>query len=152
MSTFSSKVKVECNKQGDLISQSPRVSKWGWIRVTQTRYLIEEDSNILKPIFCSALVQGYIRDLRQLDWHNGMELPGKIVFRDSMTPYRSVKPEKDYKIAGRTGIICTVDGKPIYRKYFYTEDDYLEDVFIPCDETCREKIKSVYLIPEILPQ
>jgi hypothetical protein len=36
-----------------------------------------------------------------------------------LVPFNAENPEKDYKMAGSTGIVCCVDGQPIYRKTFY---------------------------------
>src|SRR6056297_2528164 len=108
------KVIITANKKGELISRSPRNPNWGWIRVTQKRYIFDENTGIIKTRFCSALVQGQLNDLQKLGWKEGMELEGKIAFKDSLAPLREHNPEKDYKVAGQTGIICTVDDRPIY--------------------------------------
>ena len=36
-------------------------------------------------------------------------------------------------MAGDTGIVCCVDGQPIYRKTFFTKDQTAEDVLIAHD-------------------
>ena len=51
-------------------------------------------------------------------------------------------PEKDYKIAGKTGIVCCQDGQPVYRKTFYTLNTNAEDVAVAHNNT--EDIKAAY--------
>ena len=45
-------------------------------------------------------------------------------------PFSKNDPDRDYKIAGDTGIICCRDGEPIYRKAFYSMDPTEQDVLI----------------------
>lgn len=143
------KVKVEANREGNLISISKNNPEWGWIRLTQTRHILDEETGVMKTQYCSALVQGRIEDLEKLGWEDGMELEGKIIFKDSMTPFRKVNPEKDFKVAGKSGIACTVNGKHIYRKYFYTRNPDAKDVFIQHDEDCRQAIAAAYNESEV---
>ena len=139
-----SKVHVEANQQGNLISVSPSNSNWGWIRVVQTRNLINEETGVLKSTTVSALIQGTIKDLKQLNWVHGQELDGIITFKDSFTPFRKNNPEKDFKIAGSSGIVCSVEGQPIYRKYMYHTNPKTVDIYIQHDDNCKALIKQVY--------
>ena len=141
---MNSKVTVEANQQGDVITKSPKKANWGWIRVTQTRAILDEETGIIKTIFCSALVQGWINDLTALNWKDGQQLEGKIIFKDSMTPFRSKNSEADIKIAGRTGVACTLNGEPIYRKYFYSANPDAQDVLIKPDRSCQDDIRDAY--------
>ena len=43
--SMNSKVKVEANKAGQLISVSPNNPQWGWIRVTQNRNVLDIESD-----------------------------------------------------------------------------------------------------------
>ena len=142
---MNSKVKVEANKQGDLISRSPNSPQWGWIRVTQMRNVLQEETGIIRPVFCSALVQGKISDLKRLGWKDGMELDGKIIFKDSLTPFRKVNSDKDFKVAGNSGIVCSLEGQAIYRKYLYSANPAAQDVVIEHDAACRLQIRQAYL-------
>ena len=51
-------------------------------------------------------------------------------------------PERDYKIAGKTGIVCCQDGQPIYRKTFYTLNSSAEDVLVSHNNI--EDIRAAY--------
>ena len=48
----------------------------------------------------------------------------------SLEPFSNNDPDRDFKYAGETGIICAVDGQPIYRKTFFVADANAEDVLI----------------------
>ncbi len=39
-------------------------------------------------------------------------------------------PDRDLKIAGSTGIPCTLDDQPIYRQSFYTTNESAQDQLI----------------------
>lgn len=139
-----SSVTVEANPEGDVITKSPNNPDWGWIRVIQNRHLFDETSGILKIVFCSALVQGRLKDLRKLRWKNGQILPGKIIYKDSLEPYRKVDSHRDFKIAGKTGIVCSINGNPIYRKYFYSANPEAQDTHLNHDGVCKECIRNEY--------
>lgn len=143
--SMNSKVKVEANKARQLISVSPNNPQWGWIRVTQNRNVLDVESGIIRSTFCSALVLGTINDLEKLNWTDGQELEGIIIFKDSMTPFNKKDPEKDLKVAGKSGIVLTHDGQPIYRKYMYSPNLNAQDVYIPHDEECHNDIVAAYL-------
>ena len=113
-----SKVKVTANEAGQVVIVSKENQEYGHIRVEQKRTIISDKGWVtVKPI--SALVHGTVDELEQLGWENGQELPGKIVIKESLVPFNTDNPERDYKIAGKTGIVCCLDGQPIYRKTFF---------------------------------
>ncbi len=141
---MNSKVKVEANKSGELISKSPNNPEWGWIRVTQNRNVLDVESGIIKSVFCSALVLGSVKDLAKLNWKDGQELEGIIIFKDSMTPFNKKDPDRDLKVAGKSGIVLTNGGQPIYRKYMYSPNPNAQDVYIPHDQECRDDIAASY--------
>lgn len=141
---MNSNVKVEANQQGELISKSPNNPKWGWIRVTQDRHMLQEDTGIIHMINVSALVMGTLSDLKKLRWKIDQTLPGTIYIKDSMKPFRYDSPEKDLKVAGKSYVICTVNGQFIYRKYLYSINPMTPDIIIEHDHTCKLKIKEAY--------
>lgn len=59
-----------------------------------------------------------------------------------MTPFNEKDPERDYKVAGKTGIVCTLDDQPIYRKAFYTLNMEAYDVTVGHNNT--EAIRAEY--------
>jgi hypothetical protein len=78
----------------------------------------------------SALIHGRIDDLLALEWQKDQEIPGKIIFKESLNPFHPYDLLKDLKIAGKTGVSCKLNGQPIYRKTFYTTKMSIEDVTI----------------------
>jgi L-ascorbate metabolism protein UlaG (beta-lactamase superfamily) len=63
----------------------------------------------------------------------GQELPGRVVIRESLKPFNDKDPSRDLKIAGDTGVVCKVNGQPIYRKTIYTDVAAVEEVQIAHD-------------------
>jgi hypothetical protein len=113
-----SKVRVTANEAGNVVIVSKENQEYGHIRVEQKRTIISDKGWVtVKPI--SALVHGTVNELKELGWENGEELPGKIVIKESLVPFNIDNPERDYKIAGKTGIVCCLDGQPLYRKTFF---------------------------------
>jgi hypothetical protein len=113
-----SKVKVTANEAGDVVIASKENATYGHIRVEQKRTVIS-DKGWVKVKHISALLHGTVAELESLEYSDGQMLPGKIVIKESLIPFNASNPEGDYKIAGKTGIVCCVDGQPIYRKTFY---------------------------------
>ena len=68
-------------------------------------------------------------------YEEGNEVEGKIVVVESLTPFNPVNPEKDLKIAGDTGVVCCIDGQPIYRQCYFTPNEKAKDVFISHDNS-----------------
>lgn len=69
-------------------------------------------------------------DLQNLQLNVNTPLTGKIIVKESLTPFSNNDPDRDLKMAGETGIICAVEGEPIYRKTFFVADATAEDVLI----------------------
>lgn len=127
-----SKVKVTANEAGDVIVMSKDNSKYGHIRVDQKRTMIS-DKGWVKVKGVSALLHGTVEELASLGYEDGQTLPGKIVIKESLVPFNTTNPEVDYKIAGTTGIVCCVEGQPIYRKAFYNPSGNDQDETIAHD-------------------
>ena len=85
------------------------------------------------------MIQGHIEDLKSEGYFSGQELSGKIVVLEALTPFNKKNPERDIKQAGNTGIVCTVDGQPIYRKTLYTIISNVTDQLIKHDNTAQMK-------------
>jgi len=65
-----------------------------------------------------------------MEFSANQALQGKITVREQLEPFSSNDPDRDYKYAGDTGIICCVDGQPIYRKTFFVTDMNAHDILI----------------------
>lgn len=126
---FNSTVKVTGTESGQVVIPSDNNTAFAHIRVTQRRNFVD-DRGWLKKKDLSALILGETADLSEMSFFPGQELPGKIVIKESLFPFNVNNPEKDYKFAGDTGVVCCLDGQPIYRRAFYDATGKDEDVFI----------------------
>ena len=131
---MNTKVRVTANAEGNVVSLSTENPNYGFIRVEQTRMMYNDKGWATKKVI-SALIYGEASDLTSMGYFNGQELPGKIVIKESLEAFNRVTPEKDYKIAGKTGIICCIDGQPIYRKTFYNPSGNDQDDTIAHDNS-----------------
>jgi hypothetical protein len=114
--SMNSKVKVAANATtGAIVNVSENNPDYAYIRLEQTKAIVD-DNGFLKNRTISALLQGDTQDLRDLAWFDGQEVSGKICIKESLEPFNSKNPERDLKKAGDTGIVCSVEGSPIYRK------------------------------------
>ena len=145
-----SKVKVTGDATGNVVIPSKTNPEWGHIRVEQDR-IVTDDRGFARRKKISALIAGTVADLKGFRWKAGQEIEGTIIFREQLTPFNPKDSGRDYKMAGKTGIVCCVYGEPIYRKTFYREDSEAKDVFI-IDEhgavvthTNGEEIRAAYL-------
>lgn len=122
-------VRVTADAAGNVVVPSKNNAEWGHIRVEQERILIDERGFARKRRI-SALIPGLISDLKSFNWKNGQELKGTIIVKEQLEPFNKKEPERDYKVAGKTGIVCCIEGQPIYRKTFYNNNPNAQDVFI----------------------
>ena len=139
---MNSKVKVTAEEvTGNVVVVSKNNPEWGHIRVEQSRTTID-DNGFARKRNISALIHGTVEDLKSFKWVNGQEVTGQIIAKESLEPFNMNSPERDYKIAGKTGIVCCQDGQPIYRKTFYTLNSSAEDVLVAHNNV--EDIRAAY--------
>lgn len=124
---------------GMVINQSVNNPEYGYVKLQQSRTIID-DNGFLKKTTLNALIKAPIDILKEMNYYPGQILDGKIIVKESMTPFNKKSPERDIKIAGNTGIACTLEGNPIYRKIVYTQSANAEDITIQHDniEELRE--------------
>lgn len=139
---MNSKVKVVADATtGSVINVSENNPEYGYVRLEQIRTQIDNNGFLRRKVI-SALVHGTTAELQQSGFYAGQELPGSILVKESMEPFNKKNPERDYKVAGDTGIVCTLEGAPIYRKTIYTLQSNLEDVLIQHDNV--EQLRNAY--------
>lgn len=136
-----SKVTVTADKAGNVIIPSQNNLEWGYIRLIQIRTIVGEDGFARKRP-ASALIVGTLDVLQGFEYTKDQELPGKIIFKEQLTPFSKKDPARDYKIAGTTKIVCCIDGQPIYRKSFYTQNKDAVDILL--QHTNGDDIKAAY--------
>lgn len=137
---MSNKVTVTADKNKNIITVSPNNPEFGWLTLEQEVFEIN-DRGWLKSTKRTALVHGKVDDLKKAGYKEGTELPGKIVVLESLTPFSLENPDRDLKVAGKSGVICRVEDEPIYRKSFYTGNQNISDEFVA--HTNVEEIRQV---------
>jgi len=138
---MNAKVKVLANEAGSAVVVSENNPEYGHIRVSQDRVLFDEKGFLRKKTIY-ALIAGTVEDLRSLGWTPGMLLPGKILIKESLSPFNAKEPDRDFKLAGTTGIVCTSDDQPIYRKTVYTPNGETADTTVEHNNT--DAIRAAY--------
>jgi hypothetical protein len=138
------KVKEDKNKNVITVSENP---EYGFITVEQD--VIEINSKgWLKTTNRTALIHGKLDDLKLANYSGKTEIPGKIVVLESLTPFNAKNPDKDLKVAGKTGVICRYEDQPIYRQAIFTTNQNAFDELIP--HTNTDEIKEVQLAQDSL--
>jgi hypothetical protein len=115
--------------------------EFGHVKLEQTRSIID-DNGFLKRKVTSTLIHGNVDELRQMNFFIGQELPGNILVKESLEPFNKKNPEREMKVAGDTGIVCTFEGNPIYRKTYYSASANAQDLFIQHDNV--EELRTAY--------
>jgi hypothetical protein len=126
---------------GAVVRVSETNPEFSSVRLEQVRTVIG-NNNFIERKVVSTLLQGATADLTAMGFYAGQELPGTIVIEESMTPFNKKTPERDLKIAGETGIVCTVGGQPIYRRAVYSTASNAQDTLIKHDNV--EQLRSAY--------
>jgi len=112
-----SKVTIQANADGNVVSKSINNPEWGSIRVKQT--FVEMNNGFAKQKDRYAYIRGTVSMLTAWGYTANQELDGAIVIRESLTPFNVQSPDGDLKVAGTSGVICRSNGSPIYRKTFF---------------------------------
>jgi hypothetical protein len=134
------KVVVKADEQGNVIGLSKNNPEYGYVKVQQFSVQINEEG-WLRPVLRTALIKGKVEDLVATNFKAEQVLSGKIVVKESLEPFNSENPDKNFKIAGSTGIICRYNDQPIYRQTFYTQNESAIDELIM--HTNSDEIRDV---------
>jgi hypothetical protein len=138
---MNSKVFVTADETGAVVNVSENNSDYGYVRVQQTRTMID-DNGFARRKTITALMPALIEDLTAMNLYGGQALDGKIVIEESLTPFNKKNPERDLKVAGETGIVCTLGGLPIYRRTKFTFNEAAVDTTIEHDNV--EQLRAAY--------
>lgn len=139
---MNSKVVVLGDEQtGVVINVSENNPDYGYFRVEQVKAVVD-DSGFISRKKVTAIVPGLVEDLKSFGYYVGQEIEGKVVIEESLTPFNKKDPSRDLKIAGDTGIRCTLGGMPIYRRTKFTFDVSKSDVSIQHDNV--EELRQAY--------
>lgn len=134
-----SAVKVRADNFGNVIHVSENNPEYGWVLLAQPVVTMERGWFRKKERI--ARIMGLVKDLQAQGFYKDQVLPGKIVVKESLTPFNDKDPDRNLKMSGRYGIPCTYYGEPIYRECFYTENKEDHDVLI--SHTNTREIKEV---------
>jgi hypothetical protein len=126
---------------GTVIHVSNNNPEYGYVKLQQVRSLID-DNGFLRRQVMSALIQAPIGILQEMGYHAGQVLDGKIIIKESLKPFNKKSPERDLKIAGKTGIVCTFEDQPIYRKTVYSTSSNASDITVQHDNV--EELREAY--------
>jgi hypothetical protein len=139
---MNSKVTVLADETtGAVVNQSENNADYGFVRVQQQRTMID-DNGFLRRKSISALVPGTIAELNDAGFYAGQQIDGKIVVEESLEPFNTKTPERDLKVAGETGVVCTLGGLPIYRRTLLSFDATAADTLIKHDNV--EELRAAY--------
>ena len=125
-------VEVLADDMGNVVRLSKNNPEYSHIRLGYKSISIGK-GGWLRERNLTALIMGTTEDLTSYAKNLGKTLPGKIVVKESLNPFNTKDPNRDLKYAGDTGVVCCVDGQPIYRKTEYTYDVNAQDVLINHD-------------------
>ena len=134
------KVKVTANESGLVVVPSANNPEFGYVRLTQDVSRII--GGWLRPKTLSTLISGAVADLSAQNYFAGQELDGKIYAVETFEPTNPDNLQQDIKMAGDSGIACSVAGRPIYRKTYFTDDMSVSDTLIAHDN--GDEIKAFY--------
>lgn len=129
---MNSKVNIIADDKGNVVRQSNSNSEFGHVRLVQTRVTFG-NSGWVKKSNISTLLHGKLEDLQEMNLEALEFLPGKIIIKEQLEAFNVNDGDRDLKMAGDTGIVCCVEGQPIYRKTFFVVDTTAQDVLIAHD-------------------
>lgn len=139
---MNSKVTVLADEAtGSVVNISANNPDYGYVRVQQIRTMID-DNGFLRRKPVSALIPGTVEELQATGFFAGQQIDGKIVVEESLEPFNEKEPNRDLKVAGETGIVCTLGGLPIYRRTKMSFDGTAADTLVKHDNI--EELRQAY--------
>lgn len=139
---MNSKVTVVADPTTGAVINKSSNPEYGYVKLAQPRTTID-DNGFLRKTVLTALIQAPVAILQEMGYYAGQQLDGKIIIKESLAPFNKKDPSRDLKVAGRSGIPCTADGNPIYRKTVFAQAANAEDITIQHDNT--EELRNAYM-------
>ena len=126
---MSNKVTVQKNKDGQVVNVNTNNPEFGYVRVGQTIAKFNSDGwlNTENRYF---LLKGRLNELQNSGLTAGFEMPGQLVRQESLEPFNDYSQPK---IAGESGVICKIEGQPIYSRIVYDRSGTMQDTLIAHD-------------------
>ena len=128
---MSNNVYVLADENGGVITVSKNNPEYGWVVFAQDT--VTTTNGWINVKVRKARQMGTVETLERGNFKANQEMPGQIIIQESLEAFNEKDPERDLKIAGTTGVICTREGNPIYRRVIYTLDSTLTDTLIQHD-------------------
>lgn len=122
-------VKVLASTTG-VVVQPTKNPEFFYIAVEQTRMIVD-DRGFAKPCRVIAFITGAESTLKSYGFKAGQEISGTIILKESLTAFDKKNPERNFKVAGDTKVVCHAGDAPIYQKYFWNADVNAPDVLLP---------------------
>jgi hypothetical protein len=138
---MNSKVLVVADATGAVINVSENNPEYGYVKLQQAKTVVD-DNGFLRRTVLTALIQSSVDILKEMNYYGGQILPGILVIEEALAPFNKKNPERDLKIAGKTGIVCRLDDQPIYRRVVYRQDSSSTDKTI--QHTNVEELREAY--------
>lgn len=138
---MNSKVIVSGEESGAVVYTSEHNPDYGYFKVEQVRSIVD-DNGFLSRKKVTALVPGLVEDLLAMNLVKGQSIEGKIIVEESLEPFNKKQPKRDLKVAGDTGIACTLGGMPIYRRTKFTFNESAVDTRIEHDNV--DELRAAY--------
>tara|TARA_R100001163_G_C5050480_1_gene187358 strand:- start:778 stop:1329 length:552 start_codon:yes stop_codon:yes gene_type:complete len=139
MTENNNKVAIVRDEQGNTLRISKNNPEFAFVRLQQDRVLVSSSGWVNKKTV-STLLHGRLDDLQTLNLDQKEFVNGTIVVKEQLDPFSSDNPDRDLKMAGDTGIVCSFNESPIYRKTFYTQNQNAEDILIAHDNVDEIRI------------
>jgi hypothetical protein len=117
---MNSKFLVVADATGAVINVSENNPEYGYVKLQQAKTVVD-DNGFLRRTVLTSLILAPLDILKEMNYYGGQILPGTLVIEESLAPFNKKTPERDLKIAGKTGIVCRLDDQPIYRRVRYSE-------------------------------
>lgn len=122
-------VKVTAVKGNVIIpSKNPEVS---FVRV-ESRTNEIDDNGWVKETYKAAFIKGSPKALAGLGYSDGQMIGGRINLTET-TETPEFNAEDAMKLAGDTGVACTIGGAPIYRVMNYSSNEEGQDTLLAHD-------------------
>ena len=113
---------------GEVVTPNPKKPQFGSVRIDQE--VVSVEGGFLNRQNRVAFLGGRVEDLQSMGYKEGQKLPGKIIIKESLTPFYA---DQTPKINPETDEVLTQNGNPIYRDLKYTENINASDSLLEHD-------------------
>lgn len=138
-------VKVTAHPVSGLVVTPSKNNSYGTLRVDSVHENME--NGFLNIQRRTAFIRGLIEDLNSLQLKAGQTLPGKIIKRESFTPFYEGQKEKRNP---RTNEVILTSGKPTFIEYVYTQKENAYDEWVGISSTTMVEEKKDALLEQAI--